>query len=110
MSLDFDVILEPPNFHCNCLMELSCTGVITMYNLSMLETERKLCCGTIPFTVTTVHILNNAYGRGFHPLCWRILRGAHPVRHFTLRPFPVDELGMVFGELESYNRLCQDFT
>lgn len=105
MSLDFDVstttyvILESPSFHCNCFTELSCLGLITLYNLSMLETESKLCCGTVPFTAATVHILANAHGRGLHSLCWRILRAAHPVRHFKLRPFSVDELGMVFGEL-----------
>lgn len=105
MSLDFDVstttyvILESPSFHCNCFTELSRIGLITLYNLSMLETESKLCCGTAPFTAATVRILANAYGQGLHSLCWRILRAAHPVRHFKLRPFSVDELGMVFGEL-----------
>lgn len=105
MSSDFDVsittyvILESPSFHCSCFTELSCTGLITLYNLAMLETESTLCCGTVPSTAAPVHILANAYGQGLHPLCWRILRAAHPVRHFTLIPSPVDELGMVFGEL-----------
>lgn len=115
MSSDFDgsttthAILESASFHCNCFMELSCTGLVTLYKLSVLQTESKLCCGMVPFTAATVLVLATAHGQGLHPSCWRIPRAAHPVRHFTLSPLSVDELGMVFGEPESYNRLCSDF-
>lgn len=62
MSCRFDVstttylILESPSFHCNCIKELSCVGLITLYNLSMLETESKLCCDTVPFTAANKYI------------------------------------------------------
>lgn len=53
MNWDFNVsittylILEPPSFHCNSIIELSCVGLITLYNLTMLETESKLWCNTV---------------------------------------------------------------
>lgn len=92
------VILESPSLHCNCFMELSCTELITLYNLSMLETESKLCRGTVPFTAATVHNQVMFMARDFTP------RAAHPVRHLHW-DLPLHELGMEF-ESQSFTIDC----